>query len=79
VTVPGQPTSQPPNGVGAAQPKRSWQRGPERRAQLAEVAAFARAAEWLPARALSLDDLVTAYTAVTQYPYPDRWGAGILG
>lgn len=26
------------------------------------VAAFARAAEWLPARALSLDELVTAYT-----------------
>jgi AcrR family transcriptional regulator len=39
VTVPGQPPSQPPNGVDAAQPKRSWQRGPERRAQLAEVAA----------------------------------------
>jgi AcrR family transcriptional regulator len=39
VTGPTQPAPMPPNGVGVAQSKRSWQRGPERRAQLAAVAA----------------------------------------
>jgi AcrR family transcriptional regulator len=39
VTGPTQPPSMPPNGVGVAPSKRSWQRGPERRAQLAVVAA----------------------------------------
>jgi AcrR family transcriptional regulator len=58
VTVPGQPQSQLPNGVNAAQPKRSWQRGPERRAQLAEAAArqFCR----LGFHRVSVADIATA-------------------
>jgi AcrR family transcriptional regulator len=39
VTVPGRRKSELPNELGAAHPPRSWQRGPERRAQLAAAAA----------------------------------------
>jgi len=58
VTVPGRRKSELPNELGAARRPRSWQRGPERRAQLAAAAArqFCR----LGFHQVSMADLATA-------------------